>query len=334
MDHNYAHHNFSILIVDDQPDNIQIAAGMLNGKRMTISYATSAREALTRLKTIDFDLFLLDIMMPEMNGIELCQHIKQNPQYKDSPVIFLTAKTDKQTLIAGFKAGAVDYITKPFFPDELIHRVQAHLQLRAARRELEDYTNQLHLQVLKALQAEQALEQKQQELEAANKALSEWASTDQLTGLLNRRKGWDYMEYESDRSHRENRCISLLMIDIDFFKPINDTLGHAVGDRILVQVAEVMRSTFRNQDILIRWGGEEFLIVLPETDTKGAVMAAEKLRSNMRAIDWQLEDRAVTISVGAACKRCSDNWDDSIKRADDALYTAKHNGRDRVVAAE
>ncbi len=324
------HQGFSILIVDDQPENIQIAASILKAPDLTISFATSAQEAMDRLGSLDFDLFLLDIMMPEIDGIELCRRIKEIPEYKQVPVIFLTAKTDKETLIRGFQQGAVDYISKPFFSQELIQRVRAQLQLRDALRRMEDFSNELNLQVMKAMKSEAELMQKQEELAQANKALSEWASTDPLTGLLNRRKGWDYLEYESERSQRSKKSIAVILMDIDHFKQVNDDHGHKEGDRILKMVSELLKKTLRQQDILIRWGGEEFLAALPETDLKGGATTAEKIRKEMHAIDWQLPDRGVTLSFGVACKNTDHDWDTIIQRADQALYEAKNSGRDKV----
>ncbi|THB67386.1 MAG: diguanylate cyclase [Spirochaetaceae bacterium] len=323
---------FSLLIVDDQPENIQIAASILKADDLTISYATSAQEALERIKNLDIDLFLLDIMMPEVDGIELCRQIKQLPAYKQIPVIFLTAKTDKETLIRGFKEGAVDYISKPFFSQELIHRVRAQLQLRDALRRMEDFSNELNLQIMKAMKTEEELNQKQHELEEANKALSEWASTDPLTGLLNRRKGWDYLEYEEERSKRSKHCTAVILMDIDHFKLVNDDFGHEEGDRILKTVSKLLTDTLRSQDILIRWGGEEFLAALPETGLEGGLVTAEKIRAAMHDIDWNLPDRGITLSLGVACKSSADSWDEIIQKADQALYVAKDSGRDQVQA--
>ncbi|GAB6090214.1 GGDEF domain-containing response regulator [Spirochaeta dissipatitropha] len=326
--------HYSVLIVDDQPENIQIAASILKAPDLVISYATDAEEALDRLSTMDFDLFLLDIMMPGIDGLELCSRIKKMPQYKQVPVIFLTAKTDKQTLIDGFRHGAVDYIAKPFFAEELVHRVRAHLQLRDAQRRMEDYTNELNLQILKAMKAEEELQQKQNELSKANKALSELASTDPLTKLLNRRKGWDYLEYEEERSQRHSQPIGTILLDLDNFKSVNDSFGHEAGDRVLVKAAETMRGSIRKQDILIRWGGEEFLICLPETDLDGSITTIEKIRTAMSEIDWQLPDqRSISFSFGVTVKSPEEKWDTAINRADKALYKAKDKGRNRWEAA-
>jgi len=323
---------FSVLIVDDQPENIQVAAGILRAPDLTISFATSGKEALERIGTMDLDLFLLDIMMPEMDGLELCRIIKEKPEYKSIPVIFLTAKTDKQTLIEGFASGAVDYIGKPFFPEELIQRVRAHLQLRDAQRRMEAFSNELNLQILKAMQTEEELRKNQVELAKANRTLAEWASKDPLTGLLNRRKGWDYLEYEGERCNRHKREITVCLMDIDKFKSVNDTFGHDEGDRILKTVSQLLLGNLRKQDILIRWGGEEFLVALPETNLEGGKIVAEKIRSAMEAVDWNLPDgRPVTLSLGLTVKQNGYEWDQVIKWADEALYEAKNSGRNRVV---
>ncbi|AFG36810.1 diguanylate cyclase [Spirochaeta africana] len=321
---------FNVLIVDDQPENIAIAANNLKSDEISLSFASTGREALERLEHLQVDLFLLDIMMPEMDGYELCRIIKQKPEYKTVPVIFLTAKTDQSSLLTGFDAGAVDYISKPFFGEELRHRVHAQLELRFAQRQLESFSNQLNLQILKAMQTEQALQQKQEELERANKALSEMASYDPLTGLLNRRKGWDYIEYEAERSDREQRSIGCLLLDIDHFKQINDSLGHDTGDQVLAQLACTMKSALRKQDIIVRWGGEEFLIALPETDIQGALTAAEKIHQAIAGESWPTSSGQLTVSIGATAKDAAEPWNTTISRADKALYTAKESGRNRT----
>ena len=196
---------------------------------------------------------------------------------------------------------------------------------------MESFANELNLQVLKAMRTEEELLRSRKDLAEANKTLSDWAHRDTLTGLWNRRKAWDLMEYESERSARKVRTIGVAMVDIDKFKTVNDTLGHDVGDRVLKRVAEVLTNAVRKGDILARWGGEEFLAVFPETNLEGTLQAAEKLRAAIEEAPWDLPDQGkVTISVGIALKEPGAPWDLVLKESDLALYRAKEGGRNRV----
>jgi PleD family two-component response regulator len=188
------------------------------------------------------------------------------------------------------------------------------LKLRTLQRRMEDFANQLNLQILHAMKTESELLQSQTALAEANKTLTDWAHKDTLTGLWNRRKAWDLMEYEAERSVRQARPIGVAMLDLDKFKSVNDTLGHDIGDLVLKQAAAVLSQSMRKGDILARWGGEEFLAVFPETDLEGTKAAGEKLRA----------------SIGATIKRPDSDWDSALKDADLALYRAKEGGRNRV----
>lgn len=322
--------SFSILIVDDEPINIQVAAGYLKNENLKISFATSGTEALKRITAVDFDLFILDIMMPEMDGFELCRIIKQNPRYKDVPIIFLTAKVDKESLIEGFNQGAADYLTKPFFAQELVHRVSAHLKIRYLQRRMEEYTNELNLQILRAMKMEQELKENEVSLYRANQTLLEMASRDPLTQLFNRRRALELMDYEADRCLRHKRPIGVILMDLDHFKSINDVYGHDKGDEVLVNSARTISNALRKQDMLSRWGGEEFLVILPETNEAGTLIVAEKIRKALESTDQILIDRSITISLGCSMKLPETGWDEAIKAADEALYEAKNGGRNTV----
>jgi two-component system, cell cycle response regulator len=317
---------FSILIVDDEPENAHIAASILAAPDRTFTICQSGSDALKKLERDTFDLFLLDIMMPEMDGIELSGIIKQKREYALVPVIFLTAKTNEETILRAFGNGAVDYIAKPFLPEELIHRVQAHLTLRDAQKKLEEYSRELQIQLQKAREAEA-------EIARANEALAALASTDPLTGLLNRRRGWEILEYEASRSIRNAGKTTILLFDIDHFKSINDSFGHDKGDTILINVAEKLTRTLRKQDSCIRWGGEEFLVIMPETGLDGGYVAAEKIREDMEHADWDLGNQSLTISIGVASQSPGEDWNTTIQRADRALYEAKSSGRNRTVVS-
>ncbi len=321
----------SVLAVDDEPINLKLLETLLKPLNLDLTFASDGNSGLEKLKAGRFDLLLFDIMMPGIDGLELCKLARLDPHHKDVPVLILTSMIGKETLLKAFEAGAVDFLTKPFYGPELIHRIKAQLKLRILQRKMEQFANELNLQILKAMQTEAELMQSQQALSEANKTLADWAHKDTLTGLWNRRKAWDLMEYEAERSIRQKRTIGVAIMDLDKFKSVNDTLGHDVGDTVLKTAADILANNLRKGDILARWGGEEFLLVFPETDLEGSLMAANKMRTALEAAPWSLPDRkGMTVSVGVSLKLPSDTWDLSIKNADEALYRAKENGRNRV----
>lgn len=320
------------LAVDDEPLNLALLKTLLEPLGLDLVLASHAFEAQELMADKTFDLLLFDIMMPDMNGLELTRWARNQPLYKDIPILILTSLHRKETLIEAFEAGAVDFLTKPFYGAELVHRVSAQLRLRMLQRRMEGFANELNLQVLRAMQTEAELLRSRQELAEANKTLADWAHRDTLTGLWNRRKAWDLMEYESDRSRRNERSIGVAMLDIDLFKSINDRLGHDTGDRVLQKTADLLAGALRKGDILARWGGEEFLAVFPETDLTGTTTAAEKLRSAVQQNSWELPDRqGVTVSVGVSLKPPGGEWAPTLKEADTALYRAKETGRNQVI---
>jgi len=322
----------SALIVDDEPLNLRLLEMMLLPLGLDLVLVDNGFEAQQLMSDRTFDLLLFDIMMPDLDGLELTRWARQNPFHKDVPILILTSLAGKETLIQAFEAGAVDFLSKPFHNAELVHRVRAQLRLRMLQRRMEAFANELNIQVLRAMQTEAELVRNQEALAEANKTLADWAHRDSLTGLWNRRKAWELMEYESHRSTRRARTIGVAMLDIDKFKGINDTLGHDTGDLILKQTASILGQTLRKGDILARWGGEEFLAVFPETDLDGSRSAAEKLRSAIQEGPWEIPDHpGITVSIGVSLKGPGIDWDPVLKEADQALYRAKESGRNQVI---
>jgi len=331
----------NILVADDDPINLLLVKGVIEPLGHDIVTASGGEEARDLLARQDFDLLLLDLMMPDVDGLTLTKECRQDPRHKDIPIIIITAMSGKTELVKAFESGATDFLTKPFHSTELLHRIKAHLQLRTLQVVMEATMNELNLQMLEVDRKQRALEEKDQELSKANKLLSDanralldHASKDSLTGLLNRRKGWDYMMYEEERSRRTKRPIGVALLDIDKFKSVNDNMGHDVGDQVLKTVSERLASTLRAADILVRWGGEEFLVIFPDTDEHGLGFVSEKIRHAVAAHPWALPDgRTITVSVGAVEKQPWDTWDKMVEIADRALYQAKERGRNRVVIA-
>jgi len=301
-----------ILVVDDTPANLEIAVKILEQEHYDLYIADSGSSALELIEKIDFDLILMDIMMPTMDGFETYTLIKEHEKNKDLPIIFLTAKVDIDSVVKGFELGAVDYIRKPFNGLELKARVRNHVELKKIREEAE---------------------QKNKSLLEAYETLEIIATTDPLTTLLNRREMLKRMEYERVNFERNQLPFSIIIADIDFFKKVNDTYGHDCGDHVLASVADILKENARKQDSISRWGGEEFLLMLPETDSNGAAILAEKLRIKIGESIFSTDTAEVkiTMTFGISVFKGNEALDKLISKADVALYQGKESGRNRVV---
>ncbi|MFW5710480.1 MAG: diguanylate cyclase [Spirochaetota bacterium] len=331
--HHINPHNRSILIVDDNAQNIQLVASHLKKEGYQISFSQTGRDVLNKIENASFDLILLDIMMPEMDGFEICTRVREHPEYKEVPIIFLTAKIDKESIVKGFEVGAVDYILKPFHGAELLARIRTHLELKAYREKVEEINIQLNKEILKGIKMQEELEASKVELVEMNRKLYEKATKDALTGLFNRRKMTDLIEYEYDRALRNQFPFSVIITDIDYFKAANDTYGHDCGDEILQEVSQILTSMTRKQDQVSRWGGEEFLLLLPETDTEGALTLAEKIRTKIEQSSYFCgkNELSITMTFGISCFTDGKTDKTVIKEADTALYHGKNSGRNRCV---
>jgi two-component system, cell cycle response regulator len=308
-----------ILIVDDYPANIKVLGELLRD-RFEVLVATNGLKAVSIAREKMPDLILMDVMMPEMDGFSAASKIRNDKLTCDIPIIFITAKGETEDIVKGFDVGGQDYITKPFNPQELFARVNTHLELKQSQQALKDYSIEL--------------EKANRELKELNARLEFMAWHDQLTGLPNRRYMRDRINSEQDRSSRSRRPFSLVMGDIDDFKRVNDTYGHETGDGVLKHISAIINSTLRKQDLLSRWGGEEFLFLLPETDLNGALIVSEKIRSSIEAHPYSYKDKTIslTLTLGVAEFEESQGIDGAIKRADEALYKGKKGTKNCVVA--
>jgi len=292
-----------VLIVDDMATNIHALSSVLKDE-YEIKVATSGSTAIKIAKNQEkLDLILLDIEMPEMDGYEVLKELKSDPQTKSIPVIFVTARDDIRDEEKGFDIGAVDYITKPFHPAIVRARVR----------------NQVNLKMKSDL-------------------LEELAMIDGLTHIPNRRYFDEAFGERFTDAKRSQRPISVIMVDIDYFKIYNDNYGHGQGDTCLKLIAKTLSSTLkRPSDLVARYGGEEFVAVLPNTDENGALTIANSFLENVRKLQLPHErsqvEKYVTISVGVATMTPSKdtNADGLLKSADEMLYQAKNSGRNRVV---
>jgi diguanylate cyclase (GGDEF)-like protein len=299
--------NFLILVVDDVSKDLHVIETILNRGGYSTILASSAEQALEQLKTIAPDLILLDLLMPEMNGLQFCEKFKADSPNEDIPIIFITVSDEQDHLLTAFQLGAVDYIVKPFRALELLARVRNHLELKQIRDELR-----------KALVK-----------------LEKLATTDSLTGIPNRRHLFKIAEQELSRLRRYAYPFSLLILDIDHFKHINDTYGHGVGDEVLKGMVEIVLKSLRKEDCLGRLGGEEFVVFLFHTPIQAATRAAERIRQAIAETPLEIESNRIeiTVSIGIATYQPQDQTIETIlRRADDALLQAKHQGRNRIVA--
>lgn len=300
-----------ILIVDDVPHNIRLLDEILDEVGYNTTFANSGKRALEIVEeqTAPIDLILLDLMMPEMDGIEVCTIIKSNPMCQDIPIIFITADDHPQSLLNAFKTGAIDYIKKPLDKTELLLRVENQLKLNKAYA---------------------GLRKSNDELLEAYALIQQLAKVDTLTGLENRRSLMDFAEVQLKLAQRYKSFFSIILIDLDYFKKINDTYGHLIGDEILKNIAKILKESLRNVDHIGRFGGEEFIVTLPNTNLKNAFVVAEKVRDAIANFVHNIEEQIIqtTVSVGIATYNpLDDDVNQIIERADKALYQAKSSGR-------
>lgn len=322
-----------IMVVDDSRVAQAAMENVLRGEGFSqLDIAGSAGEALEILglspgqgdtKTQPVDLILLDIIMPDMDGIKTCRVIKAAEHLRDIPVIMVTAREDLESLSQAFQAGAMDYITKPIVEVELVARIGSALALK---REI-DWRKQRERELLEITN----------ELAQANHKLRQVSSMDGLTGVPNRRYFNENLDREWRRATRQGQSLGLVMVDIDQFKAYNDSYGHLEGDQCLAKVAEALAGGIKRAgDMVARYGGEEFVVLLPAVDADGARVMAEKLRRAVHelAIDHPASSvsKVVTVSLGVAAGPVEQGSgpEDLINAADQALYRAKANGCNRV----
>lgn len=290
-----------ILIVDDSKLHCRYLSSILEDKYIVKS-VRNGRDALALVCSDDPpDLILLDVVMPEISGYEVCKKLKEMEKTKNIPIIFITGKIEEEDEILAFELGAVDYISKPFNAILVQARVNTQIKLKC----YQDY--------LKSI-----------------------SYLDGLTQIPNRRKFDDYFELMWDFSLRENREVSVIMMDIDYFKLFNDTYGHQVGDECLKKIAKQLQKTItRKTDFVGRYGGEEFVCALPNTNLEDAFMVAEKMRQAIVELKIPHEGskilNIVTISLGIATTTPQEGEKRSsiIEKADKALYHSKELGRNR-----
>ncbi len=295
-----------ILVVDDDAAMVRMVAETLDGLHYQLETAGDGVEAIEKVRADPPDLLILDVMMPRMNGLEVCRIVKSSSDDSFIPIILVTVKGDIDSKVTGLKLGADDYLAKPYNPLELRARVASMLRIKS----LQDKINS-----------------KRQQLEALS-------VTDDLTGLFNHRAMQQRLKDEFLRAQRYNDPLSVLMVDIDHFKRVNDEKGHLFGDHVLSELAGVLTETVRETDFVARYGGEEFLVILPHTHFAGCLPVAERVWRGVAErefSDGNLKTR-ITVSVGVAFFPCKDVGEvgQLLSNADQALYQAKREGRNRI----
>lgn len=321
-----------VLLVDDDPMVAEALRLMMEGEEdLRMHYCSEACTALDVAEQLKPTVILLDMVMPDIDGLTLLRYLRANETTQSVPVVALSAKDEAELKADVFSAGGNDYLIKLPESIELLARIRYH--------------SQCYIRLLQRDEAFRALDISQRKLAESNIKLQQLASMDGLTGIPNRRTFQETIETEWGRAARDSKPLSLIMMDIDFFKKCNDHYGHQHGDEVLRQVARALSASLkRPADMVARYGGEEFAVLLPETGLDGAVNVAEQLRSAVEAL--QLKNvksqvcEWVTVSLGVASCTPVPGGDDVetetdrlIKRADEALYEAKEQGRNRVVKA-
>lgn len=403
-----------VLVIDDTQKNLEVVGQLLTENDYAVTAANSGERGIAIARKLLPDVILLDIMMPGIDGYEVCKRLKSDKITEHIPVIFLTAKTEHSDLIKGFEAGAVDYITKPFLKDELLARVGTHAELAGRRRQEQTLVGILDKYVLnliidmegnirycssafKKLTGYEDEDLRGSSFEmlkhpdsfrselseildslrnnfiyfkeiniktksgkkcimyiyvepiacfdgivtgaqcfmtdiTSKKDYEHLSITDKLTDLNNRQKLDEVLNYEYNQSSRYGSVFSVVLLDIDDFKQVNDTLGHLVGDEVLVKLAGIIKMSIRDSDTAGRWGGEEFMLILPKASENDAWVVAEKLRTVIENTDFEVE-RKVTVSLGVVSTGGETKLTTLLSKADKALYKAKRNGKNKTCKA-
>jgi two-component system cell cycle response regulator len=301
-----------IFLIDDQPDQVDRVRALLTEDH-DVSIETDPEVALSRAKSGDFDLVVINMSMEKMDPLRLCSTIRSFEETRLTPLLAIVRQGDTRKLVRALDIGVNDYLSRPVDRNELTARVAT--QIRRKR-----YIDQLR---------------------SSFEASLEMAVTDQLTGLYNRRYLASHLSGMFDRAFWTGRPLSLMILDIDHFKPINDTHGHDIGDKVIQEIADRIRNSVRGIDLACRYGGEEFLVAMPDTDLKFAGVVAERLRAEIAdhkvTLNSGRDEVSVTVSIGLATTEDGPRDDTAqklIKRADEALYTAKSGGRNRVMQSD
>jgi len=301
----------NILLVEDDKVQANVTTDFLESHGFEVIWADNGKSAIEIAKTQPIDLIMLDFILPDISGDEVCRFLKQTADTKAIPIIALTIKSSTEEKVAGLLAGADDYLPKPYSEEELLARIYAMLRTK----ELQDELRRKNRQLAEVLSKVEVL-----------------AVTDSMTGLFNRRHFDTILEKEFNRTVRYQYPTSCLVADVDDFKSINDGHGHHVGDICLKEIADIIKNCVRKIDTVARWGGEEFIILLPETKKESAVTVASRVLTDISNNKFSSISKQITVSIGIAGVPDSsiDNAEKLVNAADKAMYEAKAKGGNRI----
>ncbi len=291
-----------IVVAEDSLVVRAVVCDQLEDEGYEVYEAADGESALAECALRMPDAILLDIEMPGLDGHQVLARLKADESLSDIPVVFLTGRTSTAEMVAGLRAGAHDYLKKPFESAELIARISGAVRIKRL----------------------------QDELRLRNDELDRLSRIDPLTAIFNRRHIDEQLEKQTSSAQRHGQPLTVLMIDVDHFKLVNDTEGHPGGDAVLREIASRLTGVLRAEDLLGRWGGEEFIVVAPQTDDIGASCLAERARHAIAAAPIAIRDHLVSVTISVGCASGSDTGHALVKRADEALYVAKADGRNRV----
>lgn len=295
----------TVMIADDSPLIRAVVRAGLEAEGYEVLETEDGTAALAQCQVRPPDAILLDIIMPGLDGYQVLAKLKADPELSHIPVVFLTGRTSMDDVVAGLRAGAHDYLKKPFEPEELVARVASAIHVK----------------------------QLQDQLRERNAALDRVSRTDALTGLYNRRHLDEELAQRCGLARRHHEPLSLLLLDIDHFKVVNDTYGHPAGDVVLCEFANRITDQLRIGDTAGRWGGEEFLVILPHTDLSGAMVVAERIRAASAAVPFTADGTQIKVTVSGGCVSGSaESPEELLHSVDTGLYQAKDGGRNQIAA--
>jgi two-component system, cell cycle response regulator len=295
----------TVLVADDSMVIRAVVRAGLEAYGYRVTEADDGAAAIEQCRRHAPDVVLLDIEMPTLNGYQVLAQLKSDPQLKDIPIVFLTIRTGVGDVVDALRGGAHDYLKKPFEPDELVARVGAALQVKRLQDQLREH----------------------------NALLEQMNRTDTLTGLYNRRHLEEELARQHLDAHRHGDPIVLLLLDLDQFKRVNDTYGHPAGDLVLCEFARRLREQVRAGDTAGRWGGEEFLVILPRTDLAGAMQLADRIRTTTADSPIVVGSDSIHVTVSGGCAIGPvDAPGELVRLADARMYAAKRAGRNQIVS--